>query len=144
MKQKTPGAVATSMPTWETLEPFVRAKIQATLQDVLEAFASRGEEVPVHRRLVVQRLDELDLQIPAVGECDRAPTARGLAHVVKVLDRRDLHVEKRADAERLRDDAPVIPEGYFWQIDGQLFIEPPTPVEDQSWGGLKKRFQGGN
>lgn len=44
----------------------------------------------------------------------------------------------------LRDDAPGIPEGYFWQIDGQLFIEPPTPVEDQSWGGLKKRFQGGN
>ena len=36
MKKKTPGAVATSMPTWETLEPFVRAKIQATLQDVLE------------------------------------------------------------------------------------------------------------
>jgi putative transposase len=36
VKKKTPGAVATSMPTWETLEPFVRSKIQATLQGVLE------------------------------------------------------------------------------------------------------------
>lgn len=49
MKQKTPGAVATSMPTWETLEPFVRAKIQATLQDVLEeeltAFLGRPPSV---------------------------------------------------------------------------------------------------
>jgi len=36
VKKKTPGAVATSMPTWETLEPFVRAEIQATLQGVLE------------------------------------------------------------------------------------------------------------
>jgi transposase-like protein len=34
------------MPTWETLEPFVRSKIQATLQDLLEeeltAFLGRG------------------------------------------------------------------------------------------------------
>jgi len=36
VKKKTPGAVTTSMPTWETLEPFVRSKIQDTLQAVLE------------------------------------------------------------------------------------------------------------
>ncbi len=54
MRKKTPGAVATSMPTWETLEPFVRSKIQATLQDVLEeeltAFLGRQ---PSERRAIV-------------------------------------------------------------------------------------------
>ena len=36
MKKKTPAAAAASMPTWETLEPFVRTQIQMTLQAVLE------------------------------------------------------------------------------------------------------------
>jgi putative transposase len=36
VSKKTPAVPAASMPTWETLEPFVRSKIQATLQDVLE------------------------------------------------------------------------------------------------------------
>jgi hypothetical protein len=44
----------------------------------------------------------------------------------------------------LRAGAPGTPVGYFWQIDGQLFIEPPVAVEPQSWGSLKNRFKGGN
>jgi putative transposase len=36
VKKKTPAAAAASMPTWETLEPFVRTQIQATLQAVLD------------------------------------------------------------------------------------------------------------
>lgn len=36
MTKKTPEAPAPSMPTWETLEEFVRVKIQSTLQSVLE------------------------------------------------------------------------------------------------------------
>lgn len=46
MKKKTPAAAAPSMPTWETLEPFVRTRIQETLQAVLDeeltAFLGRG------------------------------------------------------------------------------------------------------
>lgn len=45
-RKKTPKSLAASMPTWETLEPFVRGKIQETLQAVLEeeltAFLGRG------------------------------------------------------------------------------------------------------
>lgn len=44
----------------------------------------------------------------------------------------------------LRADAPGVPQGYMWQIDGQLFIEPPTPVEQRSWGSIKNSFLGGN
>ena len=36
MTKKTPAAPVSSMPTWETLEEFVRVKIQTTLQSVLE------------------------------------------------------------------------------------------------------------
>lgn len=46
MKQRTPVTPTASMPTWETLEAFVRSKIQATLQEVLEeeltVFLGRG------------------------------------------------------------------------------------------------------
>jgi putative transposase len=35
-RKKTPAAAAPSMPTWETLEPFVRTRIQETLQVVLD------------------------------------------------------------------------------------------------------------
>ncbi len=46
MPKKTPAVPVPSMPTWETLEDFVRAKIQATMQLVLEeeltAFLGRG------------------------------------------------------------------------------------------------------
>ena len=45
--KKTPAAPVSSMPTWETLEEFVRTKIQATMQSVLEeeltAFLGRGK-----------------------------------------------------------------------------------------------------
>lgn len=45
----------------------------------------------------------------------------------------------------LRAGAPGTPDGYFWQIDGQLFIDAPVPVEESSWGSLKKTgFRGGN
>ena len=47
MPKKTPTAPTPSMPTWETLDEFVRAKIQATMQTVLEeeltAFLGRGK-----------------------------------------------------------------------------------------------------
>ena len=47
MPKKTPAVSVPSMPTWETLEEFVRTKIQATMQDVLEdeltAFLGRGK-----------------------------------------------------------------------------------------------------
>src|SRR5437016_3525491 len=36
VRKKTPTAPAPSMPTWETLEEFVRTKIQMTMQSVLE------------------------------------------------------------------------------------------------------------
>ncbi len=47
MMKKTPAVSASSMPTWETLEEFVRTQIQATMQSVLEeeltAFLGRGK-----------------------------------------------------------------------------------------------------
>src|SRR5437870_5243455 len=47
VRKKTPAVPASSMPTWETLEEFVRTKIQATMQSVLEeeltAFLGRGK-----------------------------------------------------------------------------------------------------
>jgi putative transposase len=36
VKEKTPATPATSMPTWDTLEEFLRGHIQATVQRVLE------------------------------------------------------------------------------------------------------------
>ncbi len=36
MKKKTPAGPCSSMPTWETLEGFVRTRIQETVQSVLE------------------------------------------------------------------------------------------------------------
>jgi len=45
--KQTPAVPVPSMPTWETLEEFVRTKIQATMQAVLEeeltAFLGRGK-----------------------------------------------------------------------------------------------------
>ena len=42
-------------------------------------------------------------------------------------------------------DPPNGPEGYHWQVDGQVFIQEPTPVvEPSTWGSLKTKFQGGN
>jgi len=45
--KKTPAVLAPSMPTWETLEEFVRTEIQATMQAVLAeeltAFLGRGK-----------------------------------------------------------------------------------------------------
>jgi hypothetical protein len=36
------------------------------------------------------------------------------------------------------DGAQVqLPDGYFWQIDGEIYIESPTPTEVVSWGKLK-------
>lgn len=47
MPKKIPAVSVPSMPTWETLEEFVRAKIQATMQAVLEdeltEFLGRGK-----------------------------------------------------------------------------------------------------
>ena len=47
MRKKTPITPVSSMPTWETLEEFVRAKIQTTMQSVLEeeltAFLGRSK-----------------------------------------------------------------------------------------------------
>jgi len=43
----------------------------------------------------------------------------------------------------LRAAAPGIPAGYSWQVDGQLFLQAPVPVQDESWGSIKSRFQGG-
>ena len=54
MKKKTPAVRATSMPTWETLEPYVRGKIQETLQSLLEEEVTSflGRE-PSERRAAV-------------------------------------------------------------------------------------------
>jgi hypothetical protein len=38
---------------------------------------------------------------------------------------------------------PMGPEGYFWQIDGQVFIEEAVPTQKTTWGRLKK-LGGGN
>ena len=47
MRKKIPAAPASSMPTWDTLEGFVRTQIQATMQSVLEeelsVFLGRGK-----------------------------------------------------------------------------------------------------
>jgi len=49
VKKKTPEPPVPSMPTWETLESFMRTKIQSTLQELLEeevaAFLGRGPSV---------------------------------------------------------------------------------------------------
>jgi len=39
---------------------------------------------------------------------------------------------------------PAGPEGYHWQIDGQVFIQDPIPVEETSWGRIKSSFFRGN
>ena len=39
-------------------------------------------------------------------------------------------------------DPPNGPEGYTWQIDGQVFIEEPVPVEETSWGSIKQIGRG--
>lgn len=36
------------------------------------------------------------------------------------------------------------PEGYLWQIDGQIQIEEPVATQPTSWGALKTTFRGGN
>jgi hypothetical protein len=33
---------------------------------------------------------------------------------------------------------PMGPEGYFWQIDGQVFLPEATPVEKTTWGRIKQ------
>jgi hypothetical protein len=34
------------------------------------------------------------------------------------------------------------PEGYHWQITGQMLLDCQTPVENETWGGIKTRFGG--
>jgi len=47
VRKKIPAAPVSSMPTWDTLEAFVRMQIQATMQSVLEeelsVFLGRGK-----------------------------------------------------------------------------------------------------
>ncbi len=38
----------------------------------------------------------------------------------------------------------IVPPGYDWQIDGQVFIQDPVPVERTSWGNLKNTFAEGD
>ena len=35
---------------------------------------------------------------------------------------------------------PMGPAGYHWQVDGQIFIQPPVPTERTSWGAIKNQF----
>lgn len=35
---------------------------------------------------------------------------------------------------------PGIPDGYSWQIDGEIYLPDPTATEESSWGGIKKLF----
>jgi hypothetical protein len=41
-------------------------------------------------------------------------------------------------------DPPAGPVGYHWQIDGNVFLPDPVPVEDTSWGLIKSRFHEGS
>lgn len=41
-------------------------------------------------------------------------------------------------------DPPNGPEGYFWQIDGQISILEPVSTEQASWGEIKTKYAGGN
>ena len=44
----------------------------------------------------------------------------------------------------VHDGANVfVPQGYEWQIDGQVFIQDPVPTEKTSWGQLKHSFTEG-
>jgi hypothetical protein len=38
-------------------------------------------------------------------------------------------------------DYPGIPEGYTWQIDGEVYLPEPTPVRQTSWGELKREHK---
>lgn len=36
---------------------------------------------------------------------------------------------------------PGTPEGYIWQIDGEIYLPDPTSTKESSWGGIKKLFE---
>jgi len=56
VRKKIPAAPVSSMPTWDTLEAFVRMQIQATMQSVLEeelsVFLGRGKSERVTFRAI--------------------------------------------------------------------------------------------
>jgi hypothetical protein len=35
----------------------------------------------------------------------------------------------------------TLPDGYMWQVDGELYIVPPTRTENSSWGNLKSLYR---
>ena len=38
-------------------------------------------------------------------------------------------------------NTPSIPEGYAHQVDGQPFLNKPTPARAASWGQIKRRYR---
>jgi hypothetical protein len=54
VRKQTPGTSPASTPTWETLETFVRQKVQGVIQSVLEEeVTSLLGRQPSERRMVV-------------------------------------------------------------------------------------------
>jgi hypothetical protein len=41
----------------------------------------------------------------------------------------------------LSGNSTEVPTGYAHQVDGQVFLNKPTPTQKSSWGGLKSRYR---
>ena len=154
MKKKTPAAPAPSMPTWETLETFMRTKIQGTLQELLEeevaAFLGRAPSV---RRAAV---DGASGYRNGYGEprrvalsCGtvrvRRPRVRGVQGLEERFESRVLPLFKR----RTEEVGALLPELYLHglsQGDFELALRgllgDGAPLSASSIGRLKAKWQG--
>jgi hypothetical protein len=36
---------------------------------------------------------------------------------------------------------PGVPEGYIWQVDGEVYLPDPTETQETNWGGVKSLFR---
>jgi hypothetical protein len=78
--------------------------------------------------------------------CDGTASLEGGLDFVRGTQLGNIPLEQRGGftLAGAREDAPGIPEGYFWQIDGIVEIPGAVPTESRSWGSLKIQYQGGN
>ena len=154
MKKKTPAAPVPSMPTWETLEGFMRTKIQSTLQEVLEeevaAFLGRGSSV---RRAAVDGMggyrngygEARRLALSCGTVRVRRPRIRGVRGLEERFVSRVLPLFKR----RTEEVGALLPELYLHglaQGDFELALRgllgEGAPLSASSIGRLKVKWQG--
>lgn len=153
MKKKTPAAPAASIPTWETLETFMRTKIQTTLQELLEeevaAFLGRGASV---RRAAV---DGVAGYRNGYGEPRRVGLSCGTVVVHRPRIRRVQDLEERFESKvlplfkrRSEEVGALLPELYLHglaQGDFELALRgllgEGAPLSASSIGRLKGKWQ---